>query len=283
MRKWCGCTFCREYVPVYQSQTQDRIKSLAAVAAFHALLGYAFITGLGMDMARAVDEQLKIFDVPDAPIPPLVEEPEPLKEKTKEKAPRLKPAPKDPEGAAAPPNIKSKPTEIVAPKREVVLEVPTPVVAAPIAGPGAAATSGNAPFIGPGTGAGGVGNGTGSGRYGNGGGGGGGAGLAQRARLIGGDVRDSDYPRSALNHEGTVYMRFLITPQGRIGRCQVTRSSGHPGMDRETCQVMQKRLRYRPARDIYGRPIPAWVEGEQEWFITRQPDRWIEADIPDDE
>ncbi|CAA9534195.1 MAG: hypothetical protein AVDCRST_MAG23-1306 [uncultured Sphingosinicella sp.] len=270
---------------MYQSQQQDRIKSLAAVAAFHALLGYAFITGLGMDMARAVDEQLKIFDVPDAPIPPPIEEPEPLKEKTKEKAPRLKPAPKDPEGAAAPPNIKSKPTEVVAPKREVVLEVPTPVVAAPIAGPGAAATSGNAPFVGPGTGAGGVGNGTGSGRYGNGGGGGGGAGLAQRVRLIRGGVSDADYPRSALrdNFQGSVHMRFLVTPEGRIGRCEVTRSSGHAGMDRETCRLMQQRLRYRPARDIYGRAVPAWTEGEQEWYMRRGADRWIEADIPDDE
>lgn len=270
---------------MYQSEKQDRIKSAVVVAAFHALLGYAFITGLGIDVGAVVDEQLKIFDVPNAPIPPPLKEAVPLKEKTKERAPRLKPAPKDPEGAAAPPNIKSRPTEIVAPKREVLLEVPTPVVAAPIAGPGAAATSGNAPFIGPGTGAGGVGTGTGSGRYGNGGGGGGGAGLARGPRLIGGRVRDSDYPRSALasGFEGTVHMRFLVTPEGRVGRCEVTRSSGHAGMDRETCRLMQQRLRYRPALDMYGRPIPAWTEGEQEWYLRQEPDRWIEADVPEDE
>jgi protein TonB len=270
---------------VYQSEKQDRIKSAAVVAAFHALLGYAFITGLGIDVAAAVDERLKIFDVPDAPVPPPVREAVPPREETREKAPRLKPAPKDPEGAAAPPNIKSRPTEVVAPKREVVLDVPTPVVAAPIAGPGAAATSGNAPFVGPGTGAGGIGTGTGSGRYGNGGGGGGGAGLARGLRLIGGGVDDSDYPRSALadNFQGTVHMRFLVTPEGRIGRCEVARSSGHAGMDRETCRLMQKRLRYRPARDMYGRAVPAWTEGEQEWYLRREPDRWIEADIPDDE
>jgi protein TonB len=269
---------------VYQSEKQDRIKSAAVVAAFHALLGYAFITGLGIDVAAAVDDQLKIFDVPDAAIPPPIEEAVPPPEKTKEKAPKLKPAPKDPEGAAAPPNIKSRPTEVVAPKREVVLEVPTPVVAAPIAGPGAAATSGNAPIIGPGTGAGGFGTGTGSGRSGAGGGGGGGAGLARGPRLIRGDVSDADYPRSALasGFQGSVHMRFLITPEGRVGRCEVTRSSGHSGMDRETCRLMERRLRYRPAQDMYGRPVPAWTEGEQEWFLRNEPDRWIEADIPDD-
>ncbi len=268
---------------VYQSEKQDRIKSVIGVAAFHVLLGYAFVTGLGVDVAAAVDDQLKVFSIPVEPPPPPIQEAIPPKEKTKEKAPRLKPAPKDPEGAAAPPNIKSRPTEIVAPEPEIRLPVPPPVVAAPIAGPGAAATSGNAPVIGPGTGAGGVGTGTGSGRYGNGGGGGGGAGLARGPRLIRADVRGSDYPRSAVDFEGTVYMRFLISPEGRISRCVVTRSSGHQGMDRETCLVMQKRLRYRPARDIYGRPVPAWMEGEQQWFIEQQPDQWIEADVPEDE
>lgn len=268
---------------MYRAQNQDRVKSAVGVAAFHALLGYAFVTGLGADVAQAVDEKLKLFDVPAVPLPPPIDEAVPLEDKTKEPAPRLKPAPKDPEGAAAPPNIKSRPTEIVAPEPVIRLPVPPPVVAAPIAGPGAAATSGNAPFVGPGTGAGGVGTGTGSGRYGDGGGGGGGAGLARGPRLIGGDVTDRDYPRSALDHEGTVYMRFLITPRGRIGRCEVVRSSGHAGMDRETCAVMQRRLRYRPAIDIYGRPVLAWTEGEQEWFIRREPDRWYEADVPEDE
>jgi protein TonB len=77
-------------------------------------------------------------------------------------------------------------------------------------------------------------------------------------------------------------MRFLITPEGRVGRCVVTRSSGHRGMDRETCRLMERRLRYRPARDMYGRPVAGWTEGEQEWFHRQEPDRWIEADIPDD-
>jgi protein TonB len=267
-----------------EAQTQDRIKSAIGAAFFHALLGYAFIMGLGIDVASVVDERLKVFDVPDMPVPPPLEEAVPLKEETKEPAPRLKPAPKDPEGAAAPPNIKSRPTEIVAPEPEIRLPVPPPVVAAPIAGPGAAATSGNAPFIGPGTGAGGIGNGTGSGRWGNGGGGGGGAGLAREPRLIGGEVRgDRDYPRSALNYEGTVHMRFLVTPRGRVGRCEIARSSGHPGMDRDTCALMQKRLRYHPARDIYGRPVAAWTEGEQQWFIRQEPDRWVEATVPEEE
>ena len=255
--------------------TEDRIKSGIAVAAFHALIGYALIMGLGIDLASAVEDRLKIFSVPPEALPPPLEETKPPQEPTKEKAERVKAAPKDPEGAAAPPNIKSKPTEIVAPKPEIKLPVPSPVIAAPVAGPGAAATSGNAPVFGPGTGAGGIGNGTGSGRFGGGGGGGGGAGVATEARYVAGGVRDSDYPREAriAGIQGSVLMRFLITPQGRVGECRVTRSSGNRGLDQATCQLMQQRLRYRPARDLYGRPVPSWVPGEHEWFLRQEPDR----------
>jgi periplasmic protein TonB len=267
------------------ARAQDRIKSAFGAAIFHALLGYAFITSLGIDVAEVVDDRLKIFDVPNMEVPPPIQEAVPLKEATKEPSPRRKPAPKDPEGAAAPPNIKSKPTEIVAPKPEIRLPVPSPVIAAPIAGPGAAATSGNAPFKGPGTGAGGIGTGTGSGRWGNGGGGGGGAGIAREPRLIREGVSDRDYPQAAMaaGVQGTVHMRFLIATDGRIGQCRVTRSSGNAQLDRDTCRVMQRRLLYRPAADIYGRAVPAWVEGVQEWYLTIQPDRWEEASIPDDD
>lgn len=268
-----------------QAQTQDRIKSAIAAGLFHALLGYAFIAGLGIDVAGAVDERLKIFDVAVPPIPPPVKEAMPAKEKTKAPAPRRKPAPKDPEGAAAPPNLKSRPTEIVAPKPEVRLPVPPPVIAAPIAGPGAAAMSGNASVKGPGTGAGGVGTGTGSGRYGNGGGGGGGAGPAVQARWRSGSLRVSDYPRSALDAGigGTVYIRFVVKPNGRIGDCRVTRSSGNAALDQTTCRLIQRRFRYWPARDEWGRRIADVVNGEHVWEVDVAPDRWEEATVPEDE
>ena len=258
-----------------EAQTQDRIKSAAAAAAFHALLGYALITGLGIDVAAAVDDRLKIFNVPGLEVPPPIQEAMPLKEKTTEPAKRLKPAPKDSEGAAAPPNIKSRPTEIVAPEPEIRLPVPTPVIAAPIAGPGAAATSGNAPFVGPGTGAGGIGTGTGSGRYGDGGGGGGGAGIAQHARIISDSITDNDYPRSALRNgfQGTVEMEFNVDSSGRITQCRIARSSGHSGMDQETCRLARQKVRVRPARDIYGRRVPDTAYMVQEWqLFHREPD-----------
>jgi protein TonB len=263
------------------AQAQDRIKSALGAALFHALLGYAFVTSLGIDMSEVVDDRLKIFDVPNMPVPPPIKEAVPLKEPTKKPSPKLKPAPKDPEGAAAPPNIKSRPTEIVAPKPEIRLPVPPPVIAAPIAGPGAAATSGNAPFKGPGTGAGGIGTGTGSGRWGNGGGGGGGgpARIARHAEIISDSITQAHYPRSALRDgfQGAVQMEFQVDADGRVTGCRVVETSGHRGMDQETCNVARNRVRIRPARDIYGRRVPDKAYMLQEWFLIRQ-----EPTIPDD-
>lgn len=273
-----------QVVPVFVDDRNDRIKSVIAVGVIHALIGYALIVGLGAGLGiDVVPDALKVINLSEDPPPPPPEA-EPLQEKTLEPAPELKAAPKDPEGAAAPPNIKSKPTEIVAPKPEIPLPVPPPVNAAPIAGTGAAATSGNAPVRGPGTGAGGVGDGTGSGRYGNGGGGGGGAGMARRAVWIGGRLRNADYPSAALraNAQGVVYMRFVVGPNGRITSCRVTRSSGNAALDQGTCQLVKAKLRYRPARDRWGRPVSDVTEGEHEWVLTQQADRWYDADIPDD-
>lgn len=268
---------------MYQSQKQDRFVSAAGVAFFHALLGYAFIVGLGIDVTTAVDEKLKIFDVPDG-LPPPIEEAIPAKKKNPEKAKRIKPAPKDPEGAAAPPNLKARPTEIVAPEPEVKLPVPPPVVAAPVAGPGAQASAGASTRPGPGTGAGGQGRGLGSGAYGDGTGGGGGGGVATPARWISGRIRDSDYPRGAWEsgRGGIVYLRFVVAPSGRVGSCTVTRTSGSRDLDDVTCRLIVQRFRYRPARDAWGQPVPYTIRGEHVWEAHREPDRWIDA-VPVDE
>ena len=268
-----------------EAETQDRIKSALAAGAFHALLGYALVTGLGIDVTAAVDDRLKLFDVPDMAVPPPLPEAIPLKEKAKEPAPRPKPAPKDPEGAAAPPNIKSRPTEIVAPEPEIRLPVPSPVIAAPIAGPGAAATSGNAPFRGPGTGAGGVGTGTGSGRFGDGGGGGGGSGPVVPARCIRCELPNSVAPPhlAETGFTGAVHVRFTIQASGRVRPCTVTRSSGDRELDRVTCREIERRYRYRPARDAWGRPVAETLSGPHEWDMRVVADRWVEPTIPDDE
>jgi len=249
---------------------RERIGSAAAVAILHALLGYAFLTGLGVVPLPSLPEDLKLFNpTAEPPPPPEAKAARPQREKV-----RRKPKPKDPEGSASPANLRDTPTEIVAPPPEIRLPVPPPIAAAPVAGTGGAPAAGAAPVPGPGTGAGGVGNGLGSGLSGNGtGGGGGGGGLARPPRLISGHIDNDDYPRRAFEARvtGTVFVRFVVQPDGRVSDCRIRRSSGSAELDGTTCRLIERRLRYRPALDASGRPVAATVMGEQAWEMGPEP------------
>ncbi|HEY0627254.1 MAG TPA: energy transducer TonB [Allosphingosinicella sp.] len=220
---------------------QDRIKALIGVTALHALLGYAFITGLAYEVVHQVSDNLKVFDITDPPPPP-EEKPEPVRLKEPE-----------PEGAAAPPSIKA----VVAPKPKIELPVPPPVRTAP--------ASGNADIVGTGTGSGGTGNGTGSGGSGTGTGGGGGGG-SKAVREQGGFTR-RDYARIAgpTRLRGTVYVRYTVQPSGRVSGCAVTRSSGYPQLDAATCGIIEQRFRYRPARDGQGKAVAETKQTSFDW------------------
>jgi protein TonB len=242
--------------------------SAAGVALVHALLGWALLTGLGFDPASAGKEALKMFDVTvDPPPPPEPPPPEKVEETTEVK-------PKEREGAAAPPNLKNTPTQIVVPPPKIELKLPTPIPAAPAAGEGSAPAAGAAEVPGPGTGRGGVGTGLGSGLHGTGtGGGGGGIGRARPLRKIAGHIGGSDYPESAYRRRimGVVGLSFVVAPSGRVSQCTVTRSSGSRELDSTTCRLIVRRFRYRPALDAVGRPISSVVRGQHEWEIGPEP------------
>jgi len=260
-------------------ENRDRARSAAGVAALHVLLGYAFLTGLGFAPLQPVADELKLFDAVDEPPPPAAEPARPETEKKTRKA-----KPKDPEGAASPANLRNTPSEIVAPPPEIRLPVPPPVIAAPAAGQGSAAAAGAANVPGPGTGSGGRGTGLGSGSQGSGTGGGGGGGRGTRARLLSGSIRDSDYPRAPYEAHvgGTVLLRFVVAPDGRVRQCAVTRSSGNAELDATTCRLIERRFRYRPARDAEGRAVADTIRGQQIWEVGPEPPPVdVEPTIPD--
>jgi protein TonB len=261
-------------------ERRERIGSAAAVALLHALLGYAFLTGLGVATLPPLPAELRLFPPATLPPPPRAKQARPQPDRT----PR-KPRPKDPEGAASPANLRNTPTEIVAPPPQIRIPVPPPLPAASAAGLGSTAAAGAAAVPGPGTGAGGIGSGLGSGLSGTGGGGGGGGGgLAAPPRLISGRIDEDDYPRRAYEARATgiVHVRFVVRPDGRVSDCAVTRSSGSAELDRTTCRLIERRLRYRPARDSSGRPVSATVNGRQAWEIGPEPPP-VEVDPVDDE
>jgi protein TonB len=245
------------------SYPQDRIKAAAPVLAVHALLALLILRGLGVATGLAPPEALKLVDVrlpePPAPVVRPVRAPDRSSRR---------------EGAAAPPGLESRPTEIVAPPP--VLPPPPVIPAAPVAGPGAAPTSGATPLPGPGTGAGGIGNGTGSGRFGNGPGNGldgDGRGGFSPPRRIRGRISDRDYPRAVgdAGVGGLVSVIYTIEPDGRATECRVTRSSGNPTLDATTCRLIEERFRFDPSRDRNRRPVRSRMVQDHYWEVEDLP------------
>ena len=91
---------------------------------------------------------------------------------------------------------------------------------------------------------------------------------------ISGRLGNSDYPRSALRAgvQGSVKVRYTVGIDGRAGGCTVIGSSGDAALDSTTCSLIEKRFRYRPARDRSGRPVPEVVRRTYDWIIpSRSP------------
>ena len=215
----------------------DRTRAIAAVVLIHAALGALLLNASTKVEAPAPPDDTLLIDIPpEAEPPPEV---------------RSKLRPKDAEGAAG---KKAEATPVVAPPSRI--PAASPFVAAPVAGSGAAPTSG-ATTAGTGSGAGGSGSGTG--------GGGGGTG----AQWISGGLRDSDYPRAALAERlgGTVSVRFTVLTTGRIADCRVTRSSGSALLDGTTCRLLTERLRFRPATNSAGQPVTSSVGSDFTWGV----------------
>jgi TonB family protein len=78
-----------------------------------------------------------------------------------------------------------------------------------------------------------------------------------------------DYPPAALraNEQGTVVFRLSVGADGRVFRCEVTRSSGSASLDEATCRILIVRARYTPARDREGRPTADIVPGRVTWTL----------------
>jgi protein TonB len=89
-------------------------------------------------------------------------------------------------------------------------------------------------------------------------------------RLISGRIHNSDYPPNAFKDRagGTVGLRFVVAPNGRVSECGVTRSSGRDDLDAITCRLIQQRFRYKPALNAQGQAVPAVVTGEHVWQIV---------------
>jgi protein TonB len=215
-----------------QDQSSRRAISIGIVILLHALLGYAFITGLAQSVIKKTAEELNVIDIEEPPPPP-EEPPPPPPEKTVE----VPPPP-----VVSPPPIVRTPTVIAppvvsVPKAPPVIQTPTaPIVApAPPAPPAVPVVS-----------------------------------KAAKARgNPGAWTSDSDYPAAALRNEeqGTVGFRLDIGADGRVTGCTVTQSSGSSSLDETTCRLLPRRAKFSPAQDNTGNPIATTYSSRIKWVI----------------
>lgn len=237
---------------------RDRGGAIAAVTAIHAVLLFVFMHLSGRIDLADPQSTLRVFDIRDVPPPPTPQVQQQPRERTQQ--------PEEEEGGAAPENIRSQATPVVAPKPPVQLPIPLPVTPSPTPNEGAAPTQGASTVPGPGTGAGGTGTGTGAGTGGTGTGGGGDGGIATRARLLTPSLRTRDYPpelRQRLSDGASPFVIFTVQPNGRVTGCRVYQSSGDPAVDDMTCRLVTARFVYRPATNRRGEPVSSQMAYRQ--------------------
>jgi protein TonB len=210
--------------------SQGRIWSIVLVAVLHALLGYAFVTGLAYKFVKNVQEDLKTFDVEEPPPPE--EEPPP------------------------PPEQEVQPPPVTAPPAIIRTNIPPPPMVAPPPPPMPVPFNPQPPVrpapppppppppprtVEP---------------------------ARARANLAS-YVSNDDYPASALRNEeqGTTRFRLTVGPDGRVTGCTVTSSSGSAALDNATCRIMRSRARFTPARDNQGNPTSDTHNSSITWRI----------------
>ena len=244
----------------------DRLKSALAVAAIHALIGYALLRGLGVPIEPALSDAQQLIAVTLDPPPPQIPAPPDTEPERASRGPRTPKARRRPPIARIrrpkssrrrpksvlppPPSIPSRRSPGRAARRRRARRCcrgPEPARAGSEAG-SAAAASAMAPA-------------------------GAAAGAGSARATSAAESTRTDYPRRAVERraQGTTYLRFTILPNGRVRDCVVTRSSGHRDLDAATCPLLERRLRYRPARDATGRPVAETIRGEQAWQLGPEP------------
>ena len=213
-----------------QEMSGNKITAFVVVALIHLVVGYALVTGLAYEGVRMVVKKVTTVDI-------------------KKDEPKKEPPP-PPKKVAAPPPIVAPPPKInvatVAPPIQTVTTAPPPAppvlnAAPPVVAPPAPP----APRFQPKS--------------------------AVPKGNPGNWATTNDYPTRALREEreGTTGFRVTVTPEGRVGSCEITSSSGSPDLDEAACSNITRRARFTPATDGEGNPTTGSYASRVRWVIPK--------------
>jgi TonB family protein len=86
-----------------------------------------------------------------------------------------------------------------------------------------------------------------------------------------GEFIANHYPPQALaaGEQGKVSFQLVVEPDGSLGTCTVTASSGFKSLDNETCELILRHARMQPVRNSEGRAVRAVQNGFINWKHPR--------------
>lgn len=82
-------------------------------------------------------------------------------------------------------------------------------------------------------------------------------------------ISTSDYPSRALSEGrgGTVQFKVIVGTDGRVAKCEITKSSGHADLDQATCSNITRRARFSPATNQTAQPTEGVWSSKMTWQI----------------
>ena len=95
--------------------------------------------------------------------------------------------------------------------------------------------------------------------------------IAQKAVQKGGvgSITDEDYPPSAVRNEesGTTVATYTVGTDGKVSGCNASGAS--PTLDAETCKLIVRRYKFKPALDSNGSPIEETKTQRIRWVLPK--------------
>lgn len=207
-----------------------KVVSIGLVVLLHALIGYAFITGLAYNVVKSKLEELKVVDVNDQPPPPPQKPPPPPPEQKIEPPPIVAPPPVvQVQNLAPPPVLAPPPPPVVTPPPAA--PAPPPPPPPPVINKQASAKGDPAQWF-------------------------------SQDDYPPGALREG--------REGSVKIAWQINEQGKVENCHVTASSGNSELDDAACRLVTRRGKYSPAKDQNGNPIRSTDSRRVRWQIPKE-------------
>ena len=213
-----------------------RAKAIIVVTGIHAVLGITLVVGLTYTGVINVTKNLPSRLFPTAPPPETPAPPPEAAQPTTPQIPQYAPVPQIPLTPTAETTVRPVPENPpVGPIGLAPIPLPTPTYSPAVPTP--------TPSFSP---------------------------VSARPRNgPTGWITNNDYPRAGITRqlEGVAGYRLVIGSDGRVDECQITSGTGHTVLDRATCQLIERRAQFEPAKDQSGRTVVGTYTGQVTWDI----------------